>query len=96
MTRAIGRTLVKVWDADLSLRDLRDGGSRLSDLALIEDRVRATLPPVVLTPRDLPLTSWPRDDAGRRAEGADRGEMTSWAQISSCHRSYRLLPARKW
>ena len=45
MTRAIGRTLAKVWDADLSLRDSKDRGSRLSDLALIEDRVRATLPP---------------------------------------------------
>ena len=53
MTRAIGRTLAKVWDADLSLQDLKDRGSRLSDLALIEDRVRATLPPGVLTPRDL-------------------------------------------
>jgi hypothetical protein len=47
MTRAIGRTLAKVWDADLSLQDLKDRGSRLSDLALIEDRVRATLPPGV-------------------------------------------------
>lgn len=56
MTRAVGWTLAKIWDADISLRDLAaapDGSARVSDLALIEHRVCAALPRGVLTPRDL-------------------------------------------
>jgi hypothetical protein len=53
MTRSIAWTLAKVWDADISLSDLKANSARLSDLATIEERVRAALPAGVLTPRDL-------------------------------------------
>jgi hypothetical protein len=53
MTRALLATLGKVWDADLDLQALAADGARLADLALIEQRVHATLPPGALTPRHL-------------------------------------------
>jgi hypothetical protein len=53
MTRSIGWTLTKVWQADLPLEQLAGDAGRVADLALIERRVRASLPTGVLTPRDL-------------------------------------------
>src|SRR5690606_31437165 len=52
-TRSIAWTLAKVWQADLALERLAQGGARLADLAEIERRVRANLAAGVLTPRDL-------------------------------------------
>ena len=52
MTRAVARTLVRVWDADASLYGVA-GDDRLRDLAAIEARVRGNLPAGMLTPRDL-------------------------------------------
>jgi len=54
MSRAVLRSLRKIWDADIDLRSephLRS--DRLGDLALIEDRVRQSLPVAMLAPRDL-------------------------------------------
>jgi hypothetical protein len=53
MTRAVARTLAKIWQADLSLTVGDDRGARLADMAEIERRVRAKLPKGVLTARDL-------------------------------------------
>jgi hypothetical protein len=53
MTRAVARTLAKIWQADLPLLERADHGARLADIAEIERRVRANLPKGVLTARDL-------------------------------------------
>jgi len=53
MTRSVAWTLTRVWNADFVLSDRAHEGGRLQDLATIEARVRANLPPGVLTPRDL-------------------------------------------
>jgi RecB family exonuclease len=60
--RAIARTLGKVWRADFSLTG--SDQPHLTDLKLIEDRVRDHLPPGVLTQRDL------RDAAVRNVQHA--------------------------
>ncbi|WEX85811.1 PD-(D/E)XK nuclease family protein [Sinorhizobium garamanticum] len=52
-TRSIARTLAKVWQADLALDTLTSRSARLAEFAEVERRVRASLPPGVLTPRDL-------------------------------------------
>jgi hypothetical protein len=51
--RAVARTLAKAWDADVTLDALRGQSDRLSDLALIEERIRSALPSGVLTPSEL-------------------------------------------
>jgi PD-(D/E)XK nuclease superfamily len=54
MTRAVARTLLKVWDADLDLSVARDANhSRMRELGVIEDRLKEHLPKAMLTPRDL-------------------------------------------
>jgi hypothetical protein len=53
MTRSVMWTLTKVWDADLSLSARTAKSARIADLALIEKRVQAALPPGALTPREL-------------------------------------------
>ncbi len=54
MTRAITRTLRKAWHADLLLAGIAAAGSaRVSDLALIETRVKDVLPSSALLPADL-------------------------------------------
>jgi hypothetical protein len=53
MTRSVMWTLTKAWDADLSLRERAAKSARIADLALIEKRVQAALPPGALTPREL-------------------------------------------
>ncbi|MCA1367197.1 PD-(D/E)XK nuclease family protein [Bradyrhizobium sp. BRP14] len=64
MTRAVARSLGKIWESDLELAHLAAGSHRLADIAEIERRVRASLPAGVLTPRDL------RDAALRRVAQA--------------------------
>ena len=44
MVRAVMQTLDRVWTADLDLEALATTSPRLSDLALIEQRVRAAMP----------------------------------------------------
>ena len=51
--RAILESLTKLWNADLELRELAEGNQRLTDLALIETRIREALPAAWLLPRDL-------------------------------------------
>ena len=51
MTRASARTLRKVWDADIAI-DARSE-PRLKDIALLEQRVRESLPPGAMVPREL-------------------------------------------
>src|SRR6516162_9216050 len=53
MTRSVMWTLVKAWGADLSLSAIAAKNARIADLALIEKRVQAALPPGALTPREL-------------------------------------------
>lgn len=53
MTRAVARTLAKIWQADLPLLERADHSARLADIAEIERRVRSNLPKGVLTARDL-------------------------------------------
>jgi hypothetical protein len=66
MTRAVSRTLRKVWDADLGLESGRAVGVRIRELALIEQRVRCHLPSTMMLPRDL------RDAALARIHYASR------------------------
>ena len=67
MTRAVLRTLKKVWDADLDLvAAARAGSPRIADVALLEARVKARLPSGAMTPRDL------RTEALRRIQHAPR------------------------
>lgn len=53
MTRAVARSLAKIWQADSLLSGDADRSARLADMAEIERRVRANLPRGVLTTRDL-------------------------------------------
>jgi PD-(D/E)XK nuclease superfamily len=53
MVRAVTRTLWRVWRADFNLDAAADQSPRFRDLALIQNRVRATLPPGALIPTDL-------------------------------------------
>ncbi len=47
MTRAVARSLRRAWGADVDLSEVagRVGARRLKDLAMIEQRVRLSLPP---------------------------------------------------
>lgn len=53
MARAVARTLARVWSADLNLDDLSVTSTRLSDLALLQRRIREALPAGALIPTDL-------------------------------------------
>lgn len=53
MTRSLARTLTSVWLADFSLTSRTGDSKRLADLALIEQRVRASLPAGAHLPPDL-------------------------------------------
>ncbi len=55
ITRAVARTLRHAWNADIDLREIarRDKAARLSDLAIIEQRVRDQIPSSVMLPRDI-------------------------------------------
>jgi len=53
MVRAVTNTLRRVWRADFDLAALADRSPRFHDLALIQTRVRATLPVGALIPPDL-------------------------------------------
>lgn len=66
MTRAVSRTLRKLWDADFRIETGAAGGVRIRELALIEERVRRHLPTSMMPPRDL------RDAALARTRHAAR------------------------
>ena len=51
--RAVMATLRKAWEASLDLEELADGAGNLADLALIESRLRETLPTAWMLPLDL-------------------------------------------
>lgn len=53
MVRAVTHTLRRVWRADFDLDAAADRSPRFHDLALIQTRVRATLPAGALIPPDL-------------------------------------------
>jgi len=54
MTRAVARTLRKIWDADVDLRAVGAAKhGRIRELSIIEERVRQRLPKAMLTNRDL-------------------------------------------
>ncbi|WP_407150458.1 PD-(D/E)XK nuclease family protein [Bradyrhizobium sp. ORS 86] len=79
MNRAVSRTLRKVWDADIDLRSKgRSGHARLADLALIEERIRRSLPDATLTPPDLRAAALERIHHAKRAIGPVTIEGLSW------------------
>jgi hypothetical protein len=53
MVRAATQTLEQAWASDLNLDALADTSPRLSDLGLIQRRVRAALPAGAMLPQDL-------------------------------------------
>ena len=53
MVRAVTQTLRRIWRADFNLDAAADRSPRFHDLALIQTRVRATLPTGALIPTDL-------------------------------------------
>jgi hypothetical protein len=53
MPRAVLQSLDAAWRADVDLSSLSPDVGRFADLALIEARVRASLPPARMLPRDL-------------------------------------------
>ncbi|URK86338.1 hypothetical protein LP421_03590 (plasmid) [Rhizobium sp. RCAM05350] len=61
MPRAVLQSLDSVWRTDLDLASLAHEAARFHDLALIEARIRESIPATHLLPRDL------RDAAVRRA-----------------------------
>ncbi|TAX01968.1 PD-(D/E)XK nuclease family protein (plasmid) [Rhizobium leguminosarum] len=61
MPRAVLQSLDSVWRTDLDLASLAHEAARFHDLALIETRIRESIPATHLLPRDL------RDAAVRRA-----------------------------
>jgi len=66
MTRAVARTLRRIWDADFDLKEQAASSARLADVHLIEQRLRSRLPPSQMLPRDL------RDAALARVSYANR------------------------
>ena len=79
MTRAMARTLQKIWNADIDLDAMaRTGAPRVQDLAAIERRVRDQLPAGVLLPRDLCAAALARVERAPELVGPVRIESISW------------------
>jgi hypothetical protein len=80
ITRAVAQSLRKVWNADLDLAAIarRGAAPRLLDLALIEERVRAALPPAALLPRHLRSAALARLERGPVLVGPLRIERVPW------------------
>lgn len=79
MNRAVSRTLRKVWEADVDLPSkARSGHARLADLALIEERIRRSLPIATLTPHDLRSAALKRIHYAKRLTGPVTIEGLSW------------------
>jgi hypothetical protein len=80
ITRAVATTLQKAWNADIDLAAAAasSGTPRLLDLAVIEQRVRARLPPAMLLPRDLRAAALARVDCAPALLGSVRIERLSW------------------
>jgi hypothetical protein len=67
MTRAVLRTLRKIWAADFDVSAAsRDGHRRIAEMLLIEARLKSRLPQAAMIPRDL------RDAALKRVRHAPR------------------------
>jgi hypothetical protein len=82
ITRAIARTLHKVWNADIDLdAAARRGMPRLRDLAAIENRVRARLPAGTLLPHDLCAAALKRIDRAPVLLGPVRIENVCWVPL---------------
>jgi hypothetical protein len=80
ITRAVARSLQKVWNADIDLAATakRDAAPRLLDLAVIEERVRAQLPPAALLPRHLRSAALARVERAPVLVGPVRIERVPW------------------
>jgi PD-(D/E)XK nuclease superfamily len=79
ITRAVARSLQKVWNADIDLAAAERGAApRLLDLAVIEERLRAQLPPATLLPRDLRSAALARVDRAPVLVGPLRIEGVPW------------------
>jgi hypothetical protein len=79
MTRAVARSLRKAWEADIDLAAReKSRTARLQDLAEIERRVRAKLPPAVLLPVDLREAALARIDRAPVLIGAVHIERVPW------------------
>jgi hypothetical protein len=80
ITRAVAQTLQKAWNADIDLAAIAmsDGAPRLSDLAVIEERVRSRLPSATLLPRDLRALALTRVNRAPVLLGPIRIEGPSW------------------
>lgn len=79
MTRAVASSLRKVWEADIDLATrAKSGALRLRDLAAIEQRVRAKLPPAVLLPGDLRKAALARRELAPKLIGTLLIESVPW------------------
>jgi len=80
MTRGVARSLQKAWNADIDLAATakRNAAPRLLDLAMIEERVRAQLPPATLLPRDLRSAALARMERAPVLVGPVRIERVPW------------------
>ena len=79
ITRAVARTLHKVWNADIDLETAAGcGPPRLRDLAAIERRVRARLPVGTPLPRDLCAAALKRVDRAPTLLGPVLIENVCW------------------
>jgi hypothetical protein len=80
VTRAVTRSLQKVWNADIDLTAIAESGAapRVLDLAVIEERVRAQLPAAALLPRDLRSAALARVERAPVLVGPVRIERVPW------------------
>jgi hypothetical protein len=80
MTRAVARTLRHAWNADIDLSDIakRDGAARLSDLAMIEQRIKQQIPPAAMLPRDIRSAALDQVHRALAVIGPLRIERLSW------------------
>ncbi|MCL2713944.1 MAG: PD-(D/E)XK nuclease family protein [Alphaproteobacteria bacterium] len=69
MTRAVARTLRRIWDADFDLKAQASRHARLGDVYRIEQRLRGRLPPAMMLPRDLRDAALGRVNSARSITG---------------------------
>lgn len=74
MTRAVLRTMRKIWAADFDLAAGREGHRRIAEMSLIEARLKSRLPQAAMTPRDLRDAALQRIRHARRIIGEIRIE----------------------
>jgi RecB family exonuclease len=90
--RAVAGTLTKAWHASLDLQARRAAHPRLADLALIERRVLASLPPGERPPRDLVLEALRRLDHASNILGPL--EVRNLAGVAPCWRPLLIALCR--